>query len=213
MKCYPSIPLWNDCRRRFGELCCVFRKYDGSNLRFSWSPKRGWYKFGTRTRLFDKTDPVFGPAIDLFAWSFGEGIEKRLIDSGIYKRPESIVAFCEFFGPHSFAGQHDPAFLKVEANDPKRLVLLDVGVYKQGFVPPGQFRKIFAGTMPVAEEITRLPFTEQFCRDVWEGHLTDGEGVIVKGGQGHDIWMAKVKTKAYMERLEAVFGINWKKYW
>jgi hypothetical protein len=56
----PSIP------REFSEFeAYVFDKLDGSNLRFEWKRKGGWYKYGTRHRLFDATDPGFGSAIEL----------------------------------------------------------------------------------------------------------------------------------------------------
>jgi hypothetical protein len=35
------------------EHCLAFDKLDGSNMRFEWSPKRGWYKFGSRGQLID----------------------------------------------------------------------------------------------------------------------------------------------------------------
>lgn len=68
MKQYPSINSSNG--QSFKEFVAdVFDKLDGSNLRFEWSKKQGWYKFGTRHRLFDNTDPVFG-------WRFQGILEK-----------------------------------------------------------------------------------------------------------------------------------------
>lgn len=65
MKTYPSIP--RSTGQSFQEYdAYVFDKLDGSNLRFEWSRKKGWVKYGTRRRLFDTTDPVFGEAITLF---------------------------------------------------------------------------------------------------------------------------------------------------
>jgi hypothetical protein len=62
VKEYPSIQT--GCVQRF--RAHIFDKLDGSNLRFEWTKKRGWFKHGTRTRLFDETDPVFGGAIAMF---------------------------------------------------------------------------------------------------------------------------------------------------
>jgi hypothetical protein len=40
-----------------------------------------------------------------------------------------------------------------------------------------------------------------------------GEGVVLKGGEGHGRWMAKVKTDAYLQRLRAFFKDGWRLYW
>ena len=42
--------------------CVAFWKHDGSNMRFEWSPKRGWHKFGSRRQLLDESDEVLGVA-------------------------------------------------------------------------------------------------------------------------------------------------------
>ena len=40
------------------------------------------------------------------------------------------------------------------------------------------------------------------------------EGVVIKGGSGaDDLWMCKVKTLGYLERLEQAFGTRWQDYW
>ena len=50
MKSYPSIPKFS-----FGDIKLhTFDKLDGSNLRFEWTKKKGWYKFGTRSWLKKK---------------------------------------------------------------------------------------------------------------------------------------------------------------
>ena len=71
MKSYPSVASSRGSQFRAFKAH-VFDKIDGSNLRFEWSPKRGWYKFGTRKRLFDETDEVFGPAVRLWKETFAE---------------------------------------------------------------------------------------------------------------------------------------------
>jgi hypothetical protein len=46
--------------------------------------------------------------------------------------------------------------------------------------------------------------------------LADGvvEGVVCKGGSGGvDVWMVKIKTYAYMERLKQAFADRWEEYW
>ena len=46
MKQYPKIDYHD--QGRFNENCVAFLKIDGSNLRFEWSKKREFYKFGTK---------------------------------------------------------------------------------------------------------------------------------------------------------------------
>src|SRR5208282_684728 len=104
MLSYPSIPSWK--ASVLGEPCIAFYKYDGSNLRFEWSPKKGWYKYGTRTQLFDQTAVPYNQAIPYFHDMMADDIVRQVVnDQG--RKPERIVAFTEFFGPSSFAGTHD----------------------------------------------------------------------------------------------------------
>ena len=60
MKSYPSI----DGQIRRGVPFFVFAKYDGSNMRAEWHPKKGFWKFGSRTQLIDETNPL-GKSIPL----------------------------------------------------------------------------------------------------------------------------------------------------
>jgi len=52
------MDYWN--KGKFGEYSYSFIKYDGSNLRFCWNRKRGWYKFGSRNVMIDKNTPILG---------------------------------------------------------------------------------------------------------------------------------------------------------
>jgi len=208
MKPYPSIPHVSE--KHLGLICYSFVKYDGSNLRFEYSRKQGWYKFGTRHRLFDRQDPEFGGAIQVFLDRLAEPVERMMRDFN--GNPESFMAFCEFLGPHSFAGQHDPQWLNVESNEPKELVLIDVSVYKRGMLDPRRFVELFGGQQHVAQCLDFAPLTDQYVIDVRSGKIVPGEGVILKGGEGHGFWMAKIKTEQYLDRLRSRFGTDWKKY-
>lgn len=201
MKFYPSIPYHD--RHTLDAPCHAFYKYDGSNLRFEWSKKSGWYKFGTRNRLFDHTDPDFGSAVDLFLNGLADGIQKVFRDE--YKQSDRAIVFAEFFGPSSFAGQH-------VKEEPKDLVLFDVNLHKKGILGPAEFVKEF-GHLRSAEVVYQGPFSEEFISEVWEGKRQLVEGVIAKGGNGHSLWMRKVKTAAYKEKLKAFFKQEWEKYW
>jgi hypothetical protein len=54
MEQYPSIE--GSSKAPLGKPCIAFYKYDGSNLRWEWNPKKGWFKFGTRHELFDQSN-------------------------------------------------------------------------------------------------------------------------------------------------------------
>jgi len=208
MKEYPKILGVSEANDK---PCVAFYKYDGSNLRFEWRFKRGWYKFGTRHRLFNETDPEYGESVSIFMAKYADGIEKILKDK--FKKIESAIAYCEFFGPYSFAGIHEEAFLGVNSNAPKDLILFDVNVHKKGFIPPWQFLDFF-NHLHIAKVVYEGHFTEDFVQDIRNSVYNVEEGVIVKGGQSvHEIWMRKIKTYAYLKKLKEKFKINWKNYW
>jgi hypothetical protein len=197
-----------------GRDCISFQKLDGSNLRFEYSRKsKRWYKFGTRRRLFDKSDPDFGSAIDLFSAKYGEALAKIFHDTKEWKGAEYMVAFAEFLGPHSFSGIHDPVKLKVENNDPKDLILFDLDVHRRGLISPREFVKRFEH-LHAAEVVYDGPLTQEFFNEVRNGgKFKLNEGVMCKGGSGHDLWMCKIKTLEYLDRLKTFFGNNWQEYW
>jgi hypothetical protein len=123
---------WNDSALP----CIAFRKYDGSNLRFAWARGKGWWQFGTRRRLFDAADPEFGCAIELFRAKYAAGVEMVIRDDPHFRGAQEVVCYCEFLGPHSFAGVHDPvhpvlATAGVAHNDPEDVVMFDVNVHKK----------------------------------------------------------------------------------
>ena len=194
MKEYPSIPA--STGQSFREFKAhVFDKYDGSNLRVEWTKKNGWYKFGTRTRLVDHTDPTFGVVPELFMNQWAESLEKVLVK----QRYERALVFMEFWGEKSFAGQH-------EDSDPKFLTPIDVNVHKQGILGPRDFLKQF-GHLDVARLIGEFNWTRDFVRRVREGEI-EGitfEGVVGKGGEGHKLVMAKAKTQSWIDAVKARF--------
>ena len=102
MQQYPSIE--GSAKAPLGKPCIAFYKYDGSNLRWEWSPKKGWNKFGTRRQLFDATDPTYGRAIAIFN-GIGDEIVERV--KKFDHDTQRITAFTEYFGPNSFAGKHE----------------------------------------------------------------------------------------------------------
>ena len=208
MNTYPSIP--DSKKAPIGQRCVAFYKYDGSNMRWEWSKKRGFHKFGTRTRLFDETDQVFGEGVPLFMDTMAQPIQERVLD--VYgSKLERFTAFGEFLGKNSFAGSH----IK---DDEKYLKLFDVTVFKKGFIDPKLFVQMFGEFDFTAEEVYRGPLTEGFINSVRNsgpGQLPGydlNEGVIVKGGEGHKLWMTKIKTYAYLAKLKESVD-NWQNFW
>ena len=175
----------------------VFDKLDGSNLRFEWHRKRGWCKYGTRHRLFDESDPVFGMAITQFHNEFATGL------SDIFKseRYESAVAFCEFWGPNSFAGNHD-------SSDVKNLTLFDVSSHRTGLLGPREFLKLY-GHMNIPKFLGKANWTRGFVERVYNGEV-DGvtfEGVVGKAKESkHDLIMAKAKSRIWIDKVRSVHG-------
>src|SRR5581483_5339197 len=109
-------------------------------------------------------------------------------------------------GPNSFAGMH-------RSDDPKQLILFDVWAAPFGMLGPRRFATDFAD-LPIARVVYEGKFTGQFAEDVRRGKYGVVEGVVVKGGEGgDDLWMAKIKTYAYMERLKQAFADRWEDYW
>lgn len=212
MKSYPRI--LNSAQGPHQD-CSIFIKYDGSNLRFEWSKKRGWYKFGTRNQLIDKTEPIFGSAIDLFLNKYGSDLESIFKKEKELRNINNVIVFCEWFGAKSFAGMHHP-------DDPKEIILFDVNPIKKGILSPKEFLNLF-GHLDVAELLDNKKFGNQLIKDVREGKFDCSskkaianeipEGVICKGGTGHKLWMAKIKTQAYYDKLKEVYQNEWTKYW
>lgn len=202
MKEYKSIP---DSSKAPREFCYAFYKYDGSNLRFEWHKKRGWSKFGTRHELFDESNPVFGCAIEIFLNKYSEQIAKILTDN--FRGIESAISYCEFLGENSFAGVHNP-------DDVKDVILFDVNVHKKGLLGPKQFLDLF-DNMHIAELVYSGNLNQTFIDAVRNNTLDVklNEGVIAKGRSGHELWMCKIKTLEYLNRLKSFKGASWKEFW
>lgn len=198
MKQYPEIPGPQKAPRG---PCIAFYKYDGSNLRFEFSRKRGWWKFGTRRRLFGTNDPEFGPAIHIFQETYADNIAKVFRDNKEYRGVDIATAFCEYFGPSSFSCYQD-------WKEPHELMLFDVEIHKRGYVLPRDFVRNF-GHLKSAQVVYEGNFNEQFVNDVCEGKYPVAEGVVAKGiidgkrsNPQHGLWLAKIKTKWWLEELK-----------
>jgi len=91
--------------------------------------------------------------------------------------------------------------------------LFDIWAESFGMIGPDQFVADF-GYLPSARVVYRGKCTGQFAEDVRRGKYSVAEGVICKGGAGGtDLWMAKIKTCAYLEKLKAAFADRWEDFW
>ncbi|MCC7419440.1 MAG: hypothetical protein IT428_04120 [Planctomycetaceae bacterium] len=210
---YPKIPGSKGCP---GTQCIAFEKYDGTNLHWTWDRDFGWHEFGTRRDSFQLTPDGVSEfcrahtelrrASDIFRQTIADGIEAVLKSHGEYQKAQEVRIFTEFLGPRSFAGRH-------QADDDHYLKLFDVEIVGNGIVPPLRFVEDFQH-LAIARVIYRGRLTGRFAEDVRQGRYGVNEGVVCKGGTGKsDLWMAKIKTNAYLERLKQAFADRWEEYW
>lgn len=214
MKTYWSID--GPSKGHKGKPCYAFVKYDGSNMRFEWSRKRGWYKFGTRKTMIDHTSKVFGPCIPMFLEKYGDGLENVFKTDKLFRGIQSVVVFSEYFGSQSFAGMHRPW------DEQRDIVLFDVNLHKKGFLGPKQFLDSF-GHLNVAEVVYQGNFNTSLVESVrnetidleskYQVRAEIPEGVICKSGTGHQLWMCKIKTERYKAELKEEYESDWEKFW
>lgn len=198
---YPKIP---ENSNKFLGKCIAFEKLDGTNMHWIRTPDVGWNLFGTRRTQFTLDDQ----GIAEFQKEHPELAEAPYIFQRAFvgiagDPPHKLTLFTEFLGENSFAGSHQP-------NDKKRLVLFDAMVNDK-LLTPKEFLDAFATFNPPEEydDEFDLPaiiysgkYNGQFADDVRKGKYPVKEGVVVKGIVDGEVFMTKVKTKAYIKRLE-----------
>jgi hypothetical protein len=206
MKEYPHIEYGYGI---YGENVYAFDKLDGSNIRVEWDRKAakksdytgGFNKFGTRTQIISKEDQNFGDSVDLFLNKYCEPLNKIFKDEKYFRNIDKITLFAEYYGPNSFAGRHEP-------DDVKDVVLFDVCPYKKGFVIPKLFVEYF-GHLHIPDVIYIGNYNKELIHNIRRDNDLK-EGVVCKGvrkTKGNDIvWMTKIKTNAWMDRLKNKYG-------
>ncbi len=211
MKAYPSIPGARDAKVPIGSPCVGFTKYDGSNLRWEWTKKNGWWKHGTRERLFGIDEPPYNLAVPIFMETMGPRI--KTVVTTEHPGIQNFTVFTELFGPQSFAGSHHAP--------PDTLKLLDVWIpHLNDFIEPRRFLKLFADDDWCALEVYYGNLNNQLIADVRQKGEVDifgkvfklDEGLVCKGTHRGKTWMVKLKTQAYLDRLKSTFGANWERY-
>lgn len=211
---YPKIP---DGRSAGSGRMIAFEKYDGTNLHFDWDRDFGWHSFGTRRDAFNLTPDGVAAFVEkhaelaecntVFHETLAEGLERIFRSHPAYRERPAATVFAEFLGPNSFAGKH-------KAADPKELRLFDVQIEGIGMLGPRNFVDDFGGGgPPTARVVYEGKLTGKFTEEVRDGKWNVAEGVVCKGGSGGDLWMVKIKTNAYLERLKQAFADRWEDYW
>ena len=197
---YPSIDHSNKIRNK---PCIAFYKYDGSNLRWEWQKGKGFVNFGTRTQLFDKSHDVFGCAIDIFNNTLSDGLNHVFEKHKKIKKATTVTVFTEFFGLNSFAGKHDP-------KDIKELVLIDVHVKGLGMLGPDDFINSF-GHLKTPPVIYSGDMTQDLIDDVKNNKYNLNEGIVCKSQTPYLLWMVKIKTNTWLEKLKSIYTEDWEK--
>lgn len=193
---YPHIEYWN--KGILGTPVIGFDKLDGQNLRMEWSKKRGWYKFGSKTSMFDHTHPEFGRSIEVFTKKYEADLNK-VFRGKKYREIRGFTVFCEWCGPNSAYGLHDP-------NDTIDTVMLDVVPTERdaGFIEPRDFVKDF-GHLDIPRVLYDGNLNKQLVQDIRDGKFDVKEGLMLKGVQqnkgGRRVWIVKAKTNAWLDGL------------
>lgn len=178
----------------------VFDKLDGNNIRAEWSPKKGFWKFGTKTHLIDETDPYGKLAIPLI-----KAQESALHDILKPLRLEKAVLFFELFGPSTFVGIHNYEESGFKA------VLIDISVHKKGFLMPAEFVKMFSDKIETPELVYRGTVNQTLVDAVKAGTLAGVtfEGVVCKGAplkNGYPPHMFKIKSNAWIDKVKSLYS-------
>lgn len=192
MKEYPSISK----EIRTDINIYAFDKYDGSNIRGEWSKKRGFYKFGSKTRLLGEDDKILGESIVLVRAKYQESLGEIFLR----KKWDQVTCFFEFFGPNSFAGNHD----LTEKHD---VVLFDVNLYKRGLLNPAEFIDLF-GHLDIPQVLYYGKANSFLVEQIRTGTLSGMtfEGCVCKGRnvkKTHIPIMFKIKNQAWLDKLKS----------
>jgi len=190
---YKTIDYYGDY---WGLPIVAFDKLDGSNLRFEYSKKRGFYKFGSRNVLIDETHDL-GKGIQLFKDKYEAELDK-IFRSKNYRDTQSFVCFAEFIGKNSEFGRHDLE------NDEFDVVLFDIDQHKKGFIPPKQFIKDF-GALGIPPVVYEGNLNMDLVKDIKNNVYNLVEGVICKGvvksKKGDNLYYCKIKANSWFDRL------------
>jgi hypothetical protein len=202
MKPYPSIP-----KKSSGEATkfWFFDKLDGSNIRAEWTSKKGFNKFGTRTRLLGSDQGVLFKAESLIK----EKEEKFNFYFSRFNKAfgkiDKVTAYFEFWGQNSFAGNHIDT-------DKHVVSLIDIDLAGHGLIDPAEFDDMFIRSelFDCPKLLYVGPITQDFVNEVKNGTLKDMtfEGVVGKARRNKRFEqpnMFKIKNEAWIAKVKSSF--------
>lgn len=202
MKTYNSIPKYK--LDHIGKSIFSFEKIDGSNFRAEWdlniSKKNkssyGFEKFGTRSELILNSTNPFHEGVEIFQKEYSSQLDKIFREEKVFRGVKRITAYLEFYGYGSFAGQHSWF-------DDHYLRLFDIFIYKKDFLNPSDFLKIFEGKLKIQRLVYNGLLTPEYIESVEHG---TGEGVVYKGIEEKKIFMGKIKTHEWLNKVKDLYG-------
>ena len=206
MKSYHSIE--KNVQDYLGQHIFAFDKIDGSNFRAEWDRKtskkqflshNGFSKFGTRTQLIGTSDP-FTEAVDIFMDKYSEPLDYKFNNDKIFRGVDKITVYSEFFGPSSFAGQHNWE----EEHD---VTMFDMFLYKKDFLKPRDFIDLFEH-LGIPDLVYEGPLNESFIKDIVSNYYDLKEGVVIKGVSEGKVFMSKIKTQKWLDEVREKYGVN-----
>jgi hypothetical protein len=204
MKAYHSIE--KNTYDYLGQHVFGFDKIDGSNFRAEWNRKlskkshftNGFKKFGTRNEMIKNASNPFCEAIDIFMAKYSYTLDKIFCDDKTFRGIDTITVYGEFFGEHSFAGQHD-------WNEPHDVVIFDVFLYKKDFLKPRDFVDIFS-SLDTPKLVTQGLLDVKMIEDILSNIYGLKEGLVLKGVIENKVFMTKLKTLDWLTKVRAKYG-------
>jgi len=206
MKSYHSIQKYS--QEDLGKYIYAFDKADGSNFRAEWDRKlskksrftNGFGKFGTRTEMIKHIALPFYEGVKIFNRKYSEKLDEIFNTHKAFRGIERITVYGEFFGENSFAGMHDWD----EEHDVR---IFDTFLYKKDFLSPSEFIEIFQH-LDIPKVVYQGYFTEEILKSIEDNEFDLEEGVVCKGVENQKIYMFKIKTQDWLNRVRAKYGIN-----
>lgn len=206
MKHYHSIE--KNIEDYIGEHVYGFNKFDGSNFCAEWNKKLskksrftyGFGKFGTRTQMIKNKENPYVEAVNIFMDKYAVPLDEIFREDKLFRGIDMITVYGEFFGEHSFAGQHDWK----EEHD---VTIFDMFLYKKDFLNPRDFVDTF-GHLNIPRVIYKGILNEQIINDVRVNVFGLSEGLVFKGSLENKVFMAKLKTNDWLKKVRELYGEN-----
>jgi len=204
MKKYPRIYHYKTAP--MGSYCYAFDKKDGSNIRCEWSRKlskkthftNGFDKFGSRNQMIKNVHSPFSEAVDIFMYKYSEELDKIFRTHKRFRGVDKVMVYGEYYGENSFSGHHVDS-------DEKDMLMFDIDIFKKGFMPPKEFIDMF-GHLGIPDLVYKGEFNEDLISRVKNNDFNLFEGVVCKGLENNKVWMVKIKTNEWLNKIKESLG-------